>query len=412
MNEAIIIKNLKKKYNLGVINNTTLQRQIQSKWAKLKGKEDPNLRIGSDSRLIGKEFWALNGINLTINKGEAIGIIGNNGAGKSTLLKLICQISAPTEGSIELFGRVTSMLEVGTGFHGEMTGRENIYMNGAILGMSKKEIDEKLDKIIEFSEVGEFIDTPVKRYSSGMFVKLAFAVSAHLNSEIVIMDEVLAVGDMAFQNKCLNKMKEVVSEEGRTILYVSHNMETIRRLCSRCIVLSEGKIIYDGDVDKAISIYMNSALKENEVDKDLSHTLKVNKGLIMSHFTLVDKSVPNYNNAENLVFKLTFKVTKKLDNVCLRLTIRDSSNVGIGTSFSSTFNIEEGTYTKTFILPLNNIAKGNFYGSIGFYTRDELGRLITLDHITRVFRFEVNGEPYWNNDAYGYMYLPSIEVKD
>ena len=409
---AIKIQNLKKKYNLGLIGSSTLQRQIQSSWAKFRGKPDPNVRIGTDSRLIGQEFWALNGIDLTIYKGEAVGIIGNNGAGKSTLLKLISQISAPTVGDIELFGRVTSMLEIGTGFHGEMTGRENIYMNGAILGMSKKEIDEKLDEIIKFSEIGEFIDTPVKRYSSGMFVKLAFAVSAHLNSEIVIMDEVLAVGDMAFQNKCLNKMRDVVNQEGRTILYVSHNMETIRKLCSRCIVLKEGRLIYDGGVDKAICIYMNNALKENEIDKDLSHTIKYDKGLIMRRFTLLNKLVPDYENNEVLTFKIRFKVSKKLDDVFFRLTIRNDIDVGIGTSFSDHFNVNVGEQEKTFAMPLHNIAKGSFYGSIGFYQNDELGRLTMLDHITRAFRFEVSGEPLWNNNAYGYVYLPKMEIDD
>ena len=175
-------------------------------------------------------------------RGDALGIIGHNGAGKSTLLKLLSRVTAPTAGSISYNGRITSMLEVGTGFHGELTGRENIYMNGAILGMTKKEIDAKMEQIIDFSEVRQFIDTPVKRYSSGMYVKLAFSVAAHLDSEIMIMDEVLAVGDMAFQKKCLDKMREAADKEGRTVLYVSHNMNTIRQLCDRCIVLEHGRI--------------------------------------------------------------------------------------------------------------------------------------------------------------------------
>lgn len=198
-NIAIKISNVKKKYKLGQIGGGTLQADIQSWWAKKRGKIDPNSKIGQQQRLVGSSFMALNGIDLTIYQGEALGIIGGNGAGKSTLLKILSQVTAPTEGKIELYGRIASMLEVGTGFNGEMTGRENIYMNGAILGMTKSEIDNKMEDIIEFSEVREFIDTPVKRYSSGMYVKLAFSVAAHLDSEIMIMDEVLAVGDMSFQ---------------------------------------------------------------------------------------------------------------------------------------------------------------------------------------------------------------------
>ena len=237
---AIRITNLEKEYILGQIGGGTLQNDLQSWWAKKRGREDPNSRIGSDGRTRGGRFLALSGINLTVGRGEALGIIGRNGAGKSTLLKIISRVTAPTRGKVELFGRVTSMLEVGTGFHGEMTGLENIYMNGSILGMTKSQIRERLDEIIAFSEVGQFIDTPVKRYSSGMYVKLAFSVAAHLESEIMIMDEVLAVGDAAFQQKCLTAMKHAAEKENRTVLYVSHNMQTIRRLCDRCVVLDEG----------------------------------------------------------------------------------------------------------------------------------------------------------------------------
>lgn len=254
---TIIISDVKKRYRLGQIGGGTLQADLQSWWARVRKKEDPNTQIGQEQRLVGQSFMALNGINLEVYRGEALGIIGGNGAGKSTLLKLLSRVTAPTEGRIDLFGRVASMLEVGTGFNGDMTGRENVYMNGAILGMTKAEIDSKMDAIIEFSEVKDFIDTPVKRFSSGMYVKLAFSVAAHLDSEIIIMDEVLAVGDVAFQNKCIKKMRESADNENRTVLYVSHNMNTIQSLCDRCIVLDKGKIIYDGDVAKAIDVYLN-----------------------------------------------------------------------------------------------------------------------------------------------------------
>ena len=205
---------------------------------------------------------ALEDINLEVKKGEAVGIIGHNGAGKSTLLKLLSRVTAPTDGTIYLNGRIASMLEVGTGFHPELTGRENIYMNGAILGMTRAEIDRKFDEIVEFSEVAKFIDTPVKRYSSGMYVKLAFSVAAHLDSEIMIMDEVLAVGDMSFQKKCLTKMRSAAKDDGRTVLYVSHNMSTIRNLCDRCIVMDHGRIIFNGDVEEAIALYLGHDSKE------------------------------------------------------------------------------------------------------------------------------------------------------
>ena len=252
---AVKIQGVKKRYKLGQIGGGTLQADLQSWWAKVRGKEDPNTKIG-ENRIAGETFMALNGIDLTIYEGERVGIIGRNGAGKSTLLKLLSRVTAPTEGDIDIYGRITSMLEVGTGFNGEMTGRENIYMNGAILGMTKAEIDSKMEDIIEFSEVRDFIDTPVKRYSSGMFVKLAFSVAAHLDSEIMIMDEVLAVGDMSFQKKCLDKMREVADTEGRTILYVSHNMNTIRRLCDRCITWQTVRI----EKEKEITMFTMTAI--------------------------------------------------------------------------------------------------------------------------------------------------------
>lgn len=262
---AIRLSGVKKMYKLGQIGTGTLTRDLQSWWARIRGKEDPNSKIGAGQRLEGQTFMALNGIDLTIYKGEALGIIGGNGAGKSTMLKLLSRVTAPTDGEICINGRIASMLEVGTGFNPEMTGRENVYMNGTILGMTKAEVDAKMAEIVEFSEVRDFIDTPVKRYSSGMYVKLAFSVAAHLDSEIMIMDEVLAVGDMAFQKKCLDKMRDAAKKEGRTVLYVSHNMNTIRQLCDRCIVLDKGKIIFEGDVEEAIDIYMDN--KREDVTK-------------------------------------------------------------------------------------------------------------------------------------------------
>ena len=416
---AIIISGLKKQYRLGSIGGRTLQEDLQSWWARKHGREDPNVRIGVRQELIGKKFMALDGIDLQIMQGEAVGIIGANGAGKSTLLKILSRITAPTEGEIDIYGRITSMLEVGTGFHREMTGRENVYMNGAILGMTKAEIDSQIDRIIEFSEIGEFIDTPVKRYSSGMFVKLAFAVAAHLKSEIMIMDEVLAVGDMAFQHKCIDKMREAAQVEGRTVLYVSHNMNTIRRLCNRCIVLENGRVIYDGEVEHAIAVYMDRAVGENQVDIDLTklphNTIPDAGELCMQHLALPGKVTAVYEPGEPLKLKLSVQVRKPVKDIQLRLTFRTDTDAGLGTSWSEPMDfshVEAGKCcTATCTMDMNMIAKGMFYVSIGLYKKDEIGYNLTVDHITRAFKIEVTGAPNWYTSAYGNVALPAVKCE-
>lgn len=274
---AIKVENLSKYYKLGVINNGTLFRDIQSWWARVRGKEDPHAKIGSNYDSTAEGFWALKDLNFEIKKGDRVGIIGHNGAGKSTLLKLLSQITGPTEGNIKINGKIASLLEVGTGFHPEMTGRENIYMNGAILGMKHDEIDKKVNDIIEFSEIGEHIDTPVKRYSSGMYVRLAFAVAAHLDSDILIADEVLAVGDAAFQKKALGKMNELSSGEGRTVLFVSHNMAQVKNLCNKGIVLEKGKVVrQDDDIQRCIDYYLG----KNDDNSDIVTTSWKNDGKV------------------------------------------------------------------------------------------------------------------------------------
>jgi lipopolysaccharide transport system ATP-binding protein len=266
MTEAVIAKdvvihahNISKHYRLGVINHGTLYRDLQSWWAKVRGTPDPNATIGgewsqSKSRVEGDLFRALEGVSFDVSCGEILGVIGGNGAGKSTLLKVLSRITAPTGGWIGLSGRVASLLEVGTGFHPELTGRENVFLNGAILGMSSREISRKFDEIVEFAEISQFIDTPVKRYSSGMYVRLAFSVAAHLESEILLVDEVLAVGDVSFQRKCLGKMGDIGSS-GRTILFVSHNMAAVENLCTKALVLKEGRVDFHGDVKEGIEHY-------------------------------------------------------------------------------------------------------------------------------------------------------------
>lgn len=261
---AIKVESLSKYYKLGVINNGTLFRDFQSWIAKKRGKEDPHAKLDSKYNSNAEGFWALKDLNFEIKKGDRVGIVGHNGAGKSTLLKILSQITAPTEGNLKINGKISSLLEVGTGFHPELTGRENIFMNGAILGMTHDEIDRKVNQIIEFSEIGEHIDTPVKRYSSGMYVRLAFAVAAHLDSDILIADEVLAVGDAAFQKKALGKMNELSTGEGRTVLFVSHNMAQVKALCNKGMVLEKGKLVYNGELDKAIELYLNDTNKSTQ----------------------------------------------------------------------------------------------------------------------------------------------------
>ena len=233
MSTVISIENLSKSYRLGTIGSGTIREDLDRWWAKLRKRADPTLKIGEEHRArhVGQEFWALEDISFKIEGGDVLGVMGRNGAGKSTLLKILSRVTGPTSRFVKIRGRIASLLELGTGFHPELTGRENIFLNGSILGMTKIEIRNKFDEIVAFSEIGNFIDTPVKRYSSGMYVRLAFAVAAHLEPEILIVDEVLAVGDTQFQKKCLAKMGDV-SREGRTILFVSHNLDTIRNLCT------------------------------------------------------------------------------------------------------------------------------------------------------------------------------------
>jgi len=282
MSDVVIkVENLSKQYRLGAVGTGTLSHDLNRFWAKIRGKEDPYLKIGesNDRSCKGESqyVWALKDINFEVKRGEVLGIIGRNGAGKSTLLKILSQITRPTSGSVKMKGRVGSLLEVGTGFHPDLTGRENVYINGAILGMRKWEIDRKLDEIIDFAGVERYIDTPVKRYSSGMMVRLGFSVAAHLEPEILIVDEVLAVGDAEFQKKCLGKMGEVSKNDGRTILFVSHNLRAIKSLCKRAIFIENGKISQEGNIDNIISRYLTDgalfASYENSTSDDRSKIL-------------------------------------------------------------------------------------------------------------------------------------------
>ena len=316
---AIKAEHLSKYYRLGVINNGTLFRDIQTWIAIKRGKPDPHSKIG-EHKYDGTDdgFWALKDLNFEIKQGDRVGIIGKNGAGKSTLLKILSRITAPTEGCVKIRGRVASLLEVGTGFHGELTGRENVYLNGAILGMKKKEVDRKIDEIIDFSGIEKHIDTPVKRYSSGMYVRLAFAVAAHLDSEILIADEVLAVGDAEFQKKALGKMNELSTGQGRTVLFVSHNMAAVKSLCNKGMILEKGKIKFQSDnIDEAIGKYQNLAITKvsdeyiwKNVNKIENEFITINHIKIISH-PYSDNVEKNLIQGNNYFLEFNIFINKK-----------------------------------------------------------------------------------------------------
>lgn len=418
---AIQLSNVKKMYKLGQIGGGTLQGDIQSWWARIRGQEDPNTKIGQEQRLVGQTFMALNGIDLTVYKGEALGIIGSNGAGKSTMLKLLSRVTAPTSGTIDIYGRVASMLEVGTGFNGEMTGRENVYMNGAILGMTKSEIDAKMEDIIEFSEVRDFIDTPVKRYSSGMYVKLAFSVAAHLDSEIMIMDEVLAVGDMAFQKKCLDKMRDAANKEGRTVLYVSHNMNTIRQLCDRCIVLDKGKIIFEGEVEKAIELYLGTTgtLSTNyEYTKEYHSNSKSQGGLVLKSLIIMNSENMQYECESLINIQLKCKAIQKMKQIKFRFEVQFQDGSKVGTMFSNNaIDIDVGEKNINLVFDTSHLTPGKYRVDIVAYMYDRFGNEKFVDGVYPGFVFELTdvlnevNQLNWLHQYWGHIHLHDVEIK-
>ena len=416
---AIRLSGVKKMYKLGQIGGGTLQGDLQTWWARIRGKEDPNSKIGQEQRLVGQTFMALNGIDLTVYKGEALGIIGGNGAGKSTMLKLLSRVTAPTEGEIDIYGRIASMLEVGTGFNGEMTGRENVYMNGAILGMTKAEIDAKMEDIIEFSEVRDFIDTPVKRYSSGMYVKLAFSVAAHLDSEIMIMDEVLAVGDMAFQKKCLDKMRDAAKKEGRTVLYVSHNMNTIRQLCDRCIVLDKGKVVFEGDVEEAIGIYLNQPgdLCVSYDYTNITRDGRKNYRVQLLGLDILDRKTSSYYRGESANFVLHCKANACVTNVGLRLEFFYSDGSVVGAALSTQkISADKGDLFDVHMqMDTSCFPEGKYYAIVLAYEEDGNGHQLDTDRVEPGVFFEIVGNENdivnWLHRYWGHTRFPDIQIR-
>ena len=413
-------KDLVKEYRIGQIGTGTLRGDLQSFFARLFKKDDPNISLVSKQYydIDNKIHRALDGVSIKIKKGEAVGLIGANGAGKSTLLKLISRITLPTEGTITYKGKVASLLEVGTGFSGELTGRENVYMNGAILGMTKKEIDSKIDEIIEFSEIGEYIDTPVKRYSSGMYVKLAFAVAAHLDADILLMDEILAVGDVKFQDKSLKRMEEVATEDNKTVIYVSHNMLTIRKFCTRCIVLEEGKVVYDGDVESAIEVYMQRKKLKYGVENDLTQSPRrycpnsLVRKVSFTHCSVLDSKDCVISDKSRFRLRLKYESKERIEDALLKLTFCDSTEQPVASSVSKPIVIKEGENEIEVQADISALKQGAYTVSGSLMQVSSFDIFSYYDNIEHMCYIDLNPDEgmLWANRVWGKVELPKLKI--
>ena len=391
---AIKVENISKQYRIGLEEETkdtfvgAMGSILKSPFQNLK-RINKLTSFNENKNESNDIIWALKGISFEVKRGEVLGIIGANGAGKSTLLKILAQITHPTTGSVELNGKVASLLEVGTGFHPELTGRENIYLNGTILGMTKKEIDSKLVEIIDFSGVQKFIDTPVKRYSSGMRVRLAFSVAAHLEPEILLIDEVLAVGDAEFQKKCLGKMDEIATQ-GRTIIYVSHNMASILSLCTKCIFINDGKIRYSGEPEFAISNYLQNNVAQQSVSfynnyklSDTSQEVElVEAELLLKDGSRVKNNIVN----QQIGVRIKYKLRNKKNDIIPSINLYGNSGSKLFTSFERNINqsmIKVGVIESIVWIPDNLFSNGQYSISITFFypTIGGIERIITTDKI-------------------------------
>jgi lipopolysaccharide transport system ATP-binding protein len=373
MSDVIIkVEDLGKLYRLGEVGTGTISHDLNRWFARIRGKEDPFSRVGETNDRTSKGdsdyVWALKDIDFEVKKGEAIGIIGRNGAGKSTLLKILSKVTAPTKGNVKVKGRIASLLEVGTGFHPELTGRENIFLNGAILGMSKKEIKRKFDEIVDFAGVERYIDTPVKRYSSGMYVRLAFAVAAHLESEILIVDEVLAVGDAEFQRKCLGRMKDVTNNEGRTILFVSHNMAAVTTLCTRGLLMKNGRLTYASTMPAVIENYMqdSSGIDNPHMEIDIK-----NDEVSLTSIKILDgKSVLNNSFFSDMpiTIEISYKVLKPTKNMRIIICLKSQDGINIFETsdvIALGSNVRQpGLYSSRLEMPSDLFNIGRYYISV------------------------------------------------
>lgn len=394
-NIAIRAENISKQYRLGEVGTGTLMHDLNRTWARLRGKEDPFLKIGeSNDRSVKGEsdyVWSLKDINFEIEKGDAVGIIGRNGAGKSTLLKLLSRVTKPTTGHFEVNGRIASLLEVGTGFNPEMTGRENIFLNGAILGMRRQEIKRKFDEIVDFAGVERYIDTPVKRYSSGMYVRLAFAVAAHLESEILIVDEVLAVGDAEFQKKCLGKMGDVSKGEGRTVLFVSHNLAAVKELCNKGLILQNGQTIFGGEIYDAVLKYQTLFNTTRNYSYDLGKNVLIeNENIQITKFevTPIIGSILTISSGVKICIAFLNKIVG--ENVDMSYILKNaddielfSAGINVTTNNDSSFKV----YNVEFDIPSDLLNEGSYYLRL-IFGRDGKDLLFQYNN----FGFEIEGE--------------------
>jgi lipopolysaccharide transport system ATP-binding protein len=390
MSTVIKVENLSKQYRLGTIGTGTLSHDLNRWWHKVRGKEDPYLKIGhandrTQKRGTDDYVWALRDIDFEVKAGEVLGVIGRNGAGKSTLLKILSRTTLPTTGSVKIKGRIASLLEVGTGFHPELTGRENIFLNGAILGMRKAEIRSKFDEIVDFAGVGKYVDTPVKRYSSGMYVRLAFAVAAHLDPEILIVDEVLAVGDAEFQKKCLGKMKDVSVNEGRTVLFVSHNMAAVANLCTKGLVMGNGILVFNGTAEKAVKFYMSQSENNN--------SLYVNKIFGATDKILEVKLAKEKEVASSFSFDETIPIIIKADHTAnilgtyLGVAVLDKWHQKIFTDTIRINEIQANKNQSQFLvqIPSRTLLSGNYYIDVALF----VPHMNTFDYVSDACSFEV-----------------------
>jgi lipopolysaccharide transport system ATP-binding protein len=371
---ALQAENISKQYRLGQVGTGTLSHDLNRFWHKIRGNEDPYLKIGEvndrTTKGTSEYVWSLHDISFEVKQGDALGIVGRNGAGKSTLLKLLSKVTKPTTGTIRTNGRIASLLEVGTGFHPEMTGRENVFLNGAILGMTRKEITRKFDEIVDFSGVERYIDTPVKRYSSGMYVRLAFAVAAHLESEILIVDEVLAVGDADFQKKCLGKMGDVTKGEGRTILFVSHNMTAIKELCNTGILLNQGQLAYSGNIlDTIIEYQKNSETQSKYLHEGPVETAMGNDNIRILEFSAEPAQGELIDIESGILVKLRFFNSKPGINLDTTFELRTYEEVPVfhtGALITTNNDSETKEYSVEFTLPKHLLNAGNYYFKLIF----------------------------------------------
>jgi lipopolysaccharide transport system ATP-binding protein len=399
-NVVIKVEDLSKQYRLGEIGTGTLNDDLNRWWHRIRGKEDPYLKIGeTNDRTKGGEsqyVWSLRDINFQVEAGEAVGFIGRNGAGKSTLLKVLSRVTAPTTGSVKIKGRVASLLEVGTGFHPDLSGRENVYLNGAILGMRKEEVKRKFDEIVDFAGVERYIDTPVKRYSSGMYVRLAFGVAAHLESEILIVDEVLAVGDAEFQKKCLGKMGQVSKGEGRTVLFVSHSMPSIKNLCNKCVLLKHGSVVMQGPTTDVVDFYNANFVEfkpESSVPVTKVHR-KWENSMDIEYVNVAFKH-PEPNNyfatADDIVLVLTVKASKTVNNFRISFGITTIDETPVGVYFSKEFLNIQKDETKNVEVSIKNhqLAKGQYVMSFSVGIGNEVSGFRDYDVIEQVLFFEI-----------------------